>query len=499
MDDLTQARAALVALEKREQELLDELSSIRGAALLQRSRLEELIARMPVAPVNRLPTESLLRIFEFYLEAVPDTCDTYCHSKRDLASVSRRWRDVILHSPSLWTMIMVTPRWNEARAETYVTRSSQSLLDIYFMYGIDPDSDRISTAVFNTLASCAHRWRSLTLTNFYGPLQRLNHLSFPSLKQLTIADFPGSLTEQWELYLHPERSPRLEHVHLHAETGTVRNFHIPFGISALSLEFFGNELMRQQSNLSFLSGWGLTSLNVSGMSIDCDLPPNSIQLPLLKKFVCTVGNAETLIRALVAPSLKHFQYSPSYPRHSPSATFSNLNSKFDNVDYLCLSQFTAENFSEAVYLAFPNVCHLALVQTSSLPEPHSRTAEFPSAVFHWKNLKRLTIEKLEDFDLEFLNGLITWLQQRVVAGQSKLQVEFSSFGRGSLPLLQRLSEVCHLERSDVRHRVDMLVCRSGSQTWVEVHPRCDIDALNNAFATFRRTTVTNFCECGLDK
>ncbi|KAI6046677.1 hypothetical protein EDC04DRAFT_2626527 [Pisolithus marmoratus] len=349
---------------------------------------------MPISPVNRLPAELLLQAFRFYLETVPDTCDVYRHIKRELASVSRRWRDVILHSPSLWTTIKVTSYWSEARAKTYVTRSSQSLLDIDFWYWSEPDSDGIFTAVLNVLTSCTHRWRSFTIQEDITGLHRsivldkLEHLSFPSLKRVSIGNFPGSLTEQWELWLRPENSPHLEHVHLYVEADTLVASHIPSGISALSLEITDYRHIRDSSVFESLSyrglNRGLTSLHVSGMSVDFDLHPNSIQLPLLEEFVCTIDHGKALIHALVAPKLKHFDYSPQLRPwgNSPSVIFADLNSKFNNVDYLCLSHFTAENLSEAVCLASPNVCQLELVD-----------------VPYWKNLKRLTMKGLEHSDL----------------------------------------------------------------------------------------------------
>ncbi|KAI6046681.1 hypothetical protein EDC04DRAFT_1245497 [Pisolithus marmoratus] len=133
-DELRQARAALAALETREKELLDELCIVRDAARRQRSRVKELVARLPIGPINRLPSELLLQAFKFYLEAVCPTCDDFHHGKRILASVSRRWRDMILHSPSLWSTIRVNSYWSEACAKTYVARSSQSLLDIDFWH-----------------------------------------------------------------------------------------------------------------------------------------------------------------------------------------------------------------------------------------------------------------------------------------------------------------------------------------------------------------------------
>ncbi|KAI6138560.1 hypothetical protein BKA82DRAFT_3135902 [Pisolithus tinctorius] len=200
MDELTEARAALAAMENRERELLSELHSIRDAVRLQRSRVEELITRLPISPIDRLPNESLLRVLEFYLEEAAQTCDVYIHAKRQLASVSRRWRDLILHSPSLWTLLTVTSSWSEARAKIYVTRSSQSLdIVIRFCDYRYDDDNVIFPALLDILTSCAHRWRSLIIHKHTPEvhrslvLEKLNRLSLPSLKRVSISNFPGSL------------------------------------------------------------------------------------------------------------------------------------------------------------------------------------------------------------------------------------------------------------------------------------------------------------------
>ncbi|KAI6046678.1 hypothetical protein EDC04DRAFT_1245398 [Pisolithus marmoratus] len=471
MDELMQARTALAALEKREQELINELCNIRDAARFQRSRVKELVAQMPISPINCLPAELLLQAFKFYLEAVPDTCDVYRHSKRELASVSRRWRDVILHSPSLWTTINVTSYWSEARAKTYVARSSQSLLDINFRrWNVNRD-ERIFTALFNVLASSAHRWRSFTIQPNISDLHRslllekLNHLSFPSLKRVSIWKFPGSFAWQAEpyepIFLHPESSPHLERVHLQVNMRTFDTFHVPSSTSALSLDFSGFHLDRHPSIFESHLYRGLTSLHIFGDPVDSSLPPDCIQLPLLEEFTCKVERGRALIHALVAPNLKHFDYSPRLWRDSPTKVFADLNSRFTNVDYLRLSDFTAENLSKAVCLAFPNVCHLELTRVTRNTFGTCR-AEFPNDVLYWNNLKSLTLHGLLSDDLKFLDVLVTFLRQRLNAGQTKLHVKVAFLLGGVSSLFRGVPEYCYLELLD---RFGEVFCRSGSEAW----------------------------------
>ncbi|KAI6151220.1 hypothetical protein BKA82DRAFT_770660 [Pisolithus tinctorius] len=437
MDELTEARAAaLAAMENREQELLSEL----------------------ISPIDRLPDESLLRVLEFYLEEAAQTCDVYIRAKRELASVSRRWRDLILHSPSLWTLLKVTSSWSEARAKIYMTRSSQSLLDIVIRfrgYGSYADEETL----LNVLASGAHRWRSLTIHNdtdeYYGAmvLEWLNHLSFPSLKRVSITNYFAPLRMQGEpyqpIFLRPQISPHLEQVHLHVY------------VSNAAL------IIPHPSLLEGLSCLGLTSLCISGYADDINLRPNCMQLPLLEEFVCTLTYAKSLIHALDAPRLRHFDCSPSSWNDSPSTIFADLHSKFNSVDHLHLSGSTAYVLSEAVCLAFPNVCDLQLTQCLGVLLD-SCPADFLGDALHWKNLKHLTIDSTVGTDLGSLDGLVAWLLQRLNAGQSKLHVTVTARGCGTPSLFQKLTELCYLEWLDIYYNAAVMrrQSQSGSQAWV---------------------------------
>ncbi|KAI6151217.1 hypothetical protein BKA82DRAFT_1004067 [Pisolithus tinctorius] len=510
MDELTKARAVLTAMENRERELLSELHSIRGAVRLQRSRVEDLITRLPISPIDRLPNESLLRVLEFYIGEAAQTCDVYIHAKRQLASVSRRWRDLILHSPSLWTLLTVTSSWSEARAKIYVTRSSQSLLDIVIRfcdYRYD-DNNRIFPALLDILTSCAHRWRSLIIHKHtpedHGSLvlQKLNRLSFPSLERVSISNFPGSLRGQGELYqptfLRPQIAPHLEQVDLHVNVKTSAAVHIPSGVTDLSLHFYDDDHIQHSSLFEGLSCPGLTSLCISGHAVDFNSPPNSIQLPLLEKFVCTLSCAKSLIHALVAPRLRHFDYSPSSWNDSPSTIFADLLSKFISVGYLHLSGSPAHILSEAVCLAFPNVYALRLTPFNDILSD-SCPADFLGDALHWKNLKNLTIYPPDGSDLESLDGLATWLLQRLNAGQSKLRVTVITSGCGIPSLFQKLTELCYLEWFDLCHNVAMMRRRSGSKDWVEVLnlPACVVDELSTTLRTGNVRGRVRDCQCGM--
>ena len=118
MEELTQARAELARLEKQEQQLVKELLHVRTAVRAQRTKLEELARQLP-APINRLPDEILLQIIELSMP-----------SSVRLASVSRCWRDMILHFPRLWTIIKVTPTRHRSHLKAQVTRSAELPLDV---------------------------------------------------------------------------------------------------------------------------------------------------------------------------------------------------------------------------------------------------------------------------------------------------------------------------------------------------------------------------------
>ncbi|KAH0833457.1 hypothetical protein J3R83DRAFT_12577 [Lanmaoa asiatica] len=136
-----------------------------------------------LAPISRLPNEMLLAIFE---EAV--ACQDPGAEQRaecTISKVSRRWRDLAIHSPRLWRRVCITPRIAPSMLEMYKTRGSRAL-DIEICGWKDRrDFQRFDTAL-ETMLDSSSRWRSLSIACVCD-----THLSHLTLKLAHIGHFSG--------------------------------------------------------------------------------------------------------------------------------------------------------------------------------------------------------------------------------------------------------------------------------------------------------------------
>jgi len=218
---VTEARVELARLEKQEQELIEQLYNVRTAVRAQRTKLDELIRQIR-APINRLPNELLLRIFELAIHASVlafPSCDVHRHWKRELAGVSRYWRDMVLQSPRLWTTIKLAPTWSESFVKAHVARSSRSPLDIEICTQDGVTQTLTFRASVGILVDCAQRWRSLTIRSDVDGyplselLKRMEHNVFPSLTHVTAERVPSFLMGRFSQF-YSERCPHLQHLDL---------------------------------------------------------------------------------------------------------------------------------------------------------------------------------------------------------------------------------------------------------------------------------------------
>lgn len=121
MNELREARAELVRLEASAKDLLSQLLDVRAAISRQRTKINELIRQRPPI-IDRLPTEILLSIL---IHAQPNF-----RRKRQLVGVCRRWKNIILDSPMLWSLIVVSGEESSKSIRTHLKRSGNALLDI---------------------------------------------------------------------------------------------------------------------------------------------------------------------------------------------------------------------------------------------------------------------------------------------------------------------------------------------------------------------------------
>ena len=445
--ELAEIRVELARLEKQEQELVQKLCHVRAAIQVQRTKL----AMEVPAPIDRLPNELLMRIFKLSVR----------ESGLELGGVSRRWRDVVLHCPSLWTTIRVTERMSLLKLKTHVTRSSESPLDIEIQLWNEP----LLNTVLGALIPCAHRWRSLVIHSVNHELLKnmlttMKCTTYPSLTHLSIRSIwnnPPSMT-LWQFY--PRSCPRLEHLELegHVEFSSV--LEVPPGVTSLSLSLWDAEVLSilQRSSLQkltslFISRWE----RKSGMQ----LRSNSIHLPLLETFVFKTGGVPTqsdvLIKAIVAPKLAYFEYDSSINCN----IFGTRTPKFPNVVHVVLQGF--EGPSAAVPFAFPAARHIDLTHPMAAESLFSPTDGSITAV-DWPHLESLTIRDVAISSLDFLDGLVRWLKARRNMGILMLLARFAFYNPGldegvvtALPeagsivtiLYEALHGLCKLEWVDV--------------------------------------------------
>ena len=431
MDELMEARTKLALLEEQQQGVVDQLYVIRAAVRTQRMKVEELARRIP-APINRLPDELLLQIFELSIHASVaafQECDVHRHCKRKLAGVSRRWRDVVLHSPSLWTTIKLSPTWSESFVAAHVVRSSQSLIDIEMCY-----CERVTQAFCMSVAllvTCHQRWRSLRLTHdssggivLAAFLRITENVTFPSLAHVSVNFYIRLHLMNAFFQFYSRGCPNLEHL----DFGKTP-LRTPLDLQTLPVPTSLGFRVRDDSILQFGFLQKISTLSLCGSGYNLDLNPNSLHLPFLTRFICKVFCAHVLIRAIVAPNLSHFTY------QIYDGYFSNLGDY--NVEIICS--------------AFPTVHHVVLHQVVLIDAFRLGINLNPES---WPNLESFTVTSVNDNLSESLGGLATWLDERQNIRQSKMPVKLifdDPRQQGSLMsmLHETLHGRCALEWGDI--------------------------------------------------
>jgi len=480
MDELAAARAELNQLEKQEQELLKQLFAVRFAAQAQRTKVEGLIKQVP-PPVDRLPSELLFQIIELSIQTalVPcKSCDVHLEWKRELMKVSRRWRNLILHSPSLWSTIKVTPTWREQLVRDHVASSRQYPLDIEICSWSEMESRDRLVALLDIVTPCAHRWRSLAIRDDSTELHRslvlelLDRMTFPTLTSVSMLNAPpfldnldGSSTQYTADFLAPERSPRLKFLELGVLFISIIPFRVPSGLVNLRLVLDDPFRLREVPPFFLeLLSCNLTSLSLSGACWTFDqLPPNSVQFPLLETLVCSIRSGGGLMQALVAPMLSHFEYCPPVWDASPDAMFAGLGDKFSSVIRLVLSGTDSLLEVKAIHSTFPNVRHMVLRPHDSIPifRPGDDSPSEPT----WRHLESLTVDGPKPFSRDwstFPYHLVRWLKHRQHTRQPKLRVRLSTVyatvdWSTIWDLHEMLHELCILEWAGVRFKMKMKI------------------------------------------
>ncbi|KAI6154046.1 hypothetical protein BKA82DRAFT_2757390 [Pisolithus tinctorius] len=113
----------------------------------------------------------------------------YAHqyTKQALARVSRRWRDVIMRSPGLWTTIAIDHSWPTSLVLAHVKRSRECPLNVRIRYWLFRNHFPKFSGLLGLMISYGYRWRSFLVKNNSQDMdgrviKSIWNVSFSSLK-----------------------------------------------------------------------------------------------------------------------------------------------------------------------------------------------------------------------------------------------------------------------------------------------------------------------------
>ncbi|KAI6040755.1 hypothetical protein EDC04DRAFT_2673979, partial [Pisolithus marmoratus] len=432
MDELARARAELTRLQCTERTLIEQLLAIRVAMETQKNKINKLVEERP-SPINRLPTELLARILSFLLmrgsEASAKFSEDSPTLRKNLASVSRLWSDLILNTPSFWSEVVLTRESGAKSLMTQLKRSREHLLDIAILYPLKNSLD----AQWDVLISSRDRWRSLIFETtavdvFSDIMSKFNQFKFPCLEDVSI----NSHSYDYPQPLSPAHFPALRHLHL-------GGLHGPEGFSMattlLTTLSLSNVSIRDQSILPRIPTQSLTALTITHVNrfrnLDWVLERDTLHFPALHRLLLDVVNPCRFMDAIVAPKLEHFNYT-----HHSGSLFGMDNHTFGSkFNHVC--HFTSKPRSRLEIL--DNSSARVLCQAFS----GVRCASFPaididpffmatcpsdglrpqSPADSWESLERLSLFCGVGAASWNVNALAEWLAKRRELGLPLLHVE----------------------------------------------------------------------------
>jgi hypothetical protein len=242
------------------------------------------------AATYNLPSETISAIFEAGLSKVPKTRGgirlLFGESEEQttpfellVSSVSRRWRDVALNTPQLWTVLDIDATGlAHDLYELYLYRSKMCPLDITLDCSSEDGRNKADCDInvvrhLEQLISHVGRWRKFTVRTGYveSQLSALSHLRAPTLETLVL-DFHG---KKPGMEIFSGGAPRLSSLEL-----TRAYFRPPLGaIKYLKLTRSFDRLSYDQFSQLIQPMRSLTCLSISAVLVSDTGNHPPIELP----------------------------------------------------------------------------------------------------------------------------------------------------------------------------------------------------------------------------
>ncbi|KAH7907213.1 hypothetical protein BJ138DRAFT_525720 [Hygrophoropsis aurantiaca] len=176
---------SMLTLNEDEPDLWSKLADAATHAEKLASAIRQCMNRL--APIYRLPDETLIRIFEEYIRDGRNWAEA-----RLLALVSRRWRLLAINTPTLWTCISFTPYDDKEIPEAYVQRSGEYPIEVKIARWPAPSYSYSELAsALRVLYTCITRMRRLQISDMAPELlqwllPRLDRMDAPSLTHVSL-------------------------------------------------------------------------------------------------------------------------------------------------------------------------------------------------------------------------------------------------------------------------------------------------------------------------
>ncbi|KAL4080608.1 hypothetical protein J3A83DRAFT_38182 [Scleroderma citrinum] len=399
----------------------------------QEMKLDDLLQKNKGALVQRLPNEILVAIFEHATTFHCTTCVDPCWK---WLGVCRRWRNVIKHTPSLWTYLSITPRWTRTMVQRHLANSRDMPLTITIRplsmrerwFGIT-GARRHLLSLIAPLAGHAARWRSLDIRGFPPStlqfmLDQFDCVSYSRVERIHIqSDKYESGAVPWPNWITPDVCPRLTHLHLSA-------FHIPdvvpsFNLASLALITDNTQWTPSSPSLPFalqdvlVSSSKLATLTLYGTGRsfrDLSLVPDSIHIPTLHTLNLfprdvDMPGLENVVMAIVAPELRHLQYVPRWPTETltPDMFHGAENPRFPRVTHFRIKNAVNGRHDMTSFVsAFPMVRHAAL-GGAEITTFMAQNGSGHRPVDGWRHLESMAVIEPE---MSIMDDLLQWLAER---------------------------------------------------------------------------------------
>ncbi|KAI6130652.1 hypothetical protein EDD16DRAFT_1700615 [Pisolithus croceorrhizus] len=307
MGGLSDARDKLACLQRRELELLQEFFDVHKAVEKQKVVIDELIKASTVPCIDRLPNELLAQIFLLIKD-----------ERKSLASVSCRWRAVIMATPRIWSEIYLSQyRTLPGLLKLHLERSRQAPISLS-LYCDQPELE--------VVLSHAHRIHTLEIFGDVAAiLDKFANVTLPSLEFLLVNLQSVSADLLLPLY---SRAPALKCLQL-------EDLKRLCSASGPTVGHLDNSPLPSTSRI--IPAESLTNLSLMGNTKCWELQRDSVHFPVLESLTLRISDPMSFLEAIVAPKLEHFEFSKECVKNLICRPFKGPTSKFDNVRQVTLS------------------------------------------------------------------------------------------------------------------------------------------------------------------